>query len=474
MSAQSDDTFYSLLDTFAPGLSWLIRLLSAAMGVNILSYVLPLIALPIISTFILPWIIGPLEPVFSLLISSAEIKHHNNLYPQITRWMSSVEFHSLSGSAIVGITEAFGYIWDSNHDIPEFMETNEAAYRGKLMKVRTTPGQSHFQFFRHKGHWFALFRDPARNPVDAFSRNSENIFIYYLLWNKSHFEDLVELIQKFNIDSRRGKIPVFCANQEKRDVNWRRMCDESPRSLESMALGNMKQEIIEDIQKFLSQKVVNFYNKRGIPHRRGYLFYGAPGTGKSSFCRVIATQFELPIYTVNLAIVNNYGLQELFRTLPALPERCIVALEDIDTAGIQRAENTMSEDGTNRQERVTLATVLNVLDGVGAHSGHILIATTNAKPALDPALTRPGRMDKQYKFEYPDTGIIQAYFTFFFQDYSPDPYSSKKSLGQLAIEFSEAVSHAPLSPATLQEYFLQCNGDPDIAIQDAKTVGRHS
>jgi chaperone BCS1 len=230
----------------------------------------------------------------------------------------------------------------------------------------------------------------------------------------------------------------------------------------------MKQEIIKDVQIFLSEEVFSFYNRRGIPHRRAYLFYGPPGTGKSSFCRVIATQFDLPIYVINLSTVDNYGLQELFRTLPALPERCIVVLEDF--VGIQRGGNSKSQDEINQQERVTLATVLNVLDGVGAHSGHILVVTTNSKPTLDDALTRPGRMDKQYEFQYPDPETMKQYFTFFFQDYCTDTDISKKSLGQLAMEFSQAASHIHVSSATLQEYFLQCKGDPFAAIQNLESL----
>ncbi|KAK5807591.1 hypothetical protein VI817_001849 [Penicillium citrinum] len=469
MSTQPNEVLHALLDTFAPGLSWLVRLLSEVLGANALSYILPVLLLPIISTFILPWIVGSLEPVFSLIISSAEIKHRNNLYPQVARWMSEVKFYSLSGSTIVGITEAFGF-WNSNLT-PEFVETDDAAYRGKLIKLWTTPGQSHFQFFLFKGRWFALYRDPPRNPPDTFSRYSENIFIYYTFWNKRYFEDLMETIQKFNVDSRRGRLQVFSAYQEKRDVSWRQMCKEGTRSQKSMAVDeDMKQDIIEDIRNFLSPECVAFYEERGIAHRRGYLFYGKPGTGKSSFCRVIATEFDLPIYTINLAIVDNHSLQELFRTLPDPPQRCLVVLEDIDTAGIQRTRNTTSENEIDGKERVTLATVLNVLDGLGAHCGHILIATTNAKPELDPALTRRGRIDKQCEFLYPDRKTIQDYFAFFFQNNSSDKDPSNKKLGEKAVEFSKAVSHRSVPPAALQEYFLQCNGDPDAAIRNAHTL----
>lgn len=473
MSDQPDEALHSLLDTFTPGLSWLIRLSSAALGINILSYAFPLVALPVISTFILPSLSRAIEPVVSLFVSSAEVKHRNNLYPQVTRWMCSVEFHSWSGSTIVGLTEAFGYLWDSNHNSPEYVNTKDPAYQGKIEKVRITPGQERFHFFRYQNCWFALYRDPHRNSLDPFTRNGENIIIYYMSWNKKVFGNLMEAIQKLNVDCHRGKLTVSCAYQNKTDVGWRKMCDELPRSLDSLALDEAtKKEIVDDIGKFLSKDVVDLYQQRGIAHRRGYLLYGSPGTGKSSCCKVIATEFELPVYIINLAAVDNYGLQELFRTLPAPPARCMVVLEDIDTAGIERRAHTATDgDDGGRYNGVTLATVLNTFDGVGSHQGHILIATTNAKTELDPALTRPGRIDRQFEFRNPDTETIKAYFSFFFSNYD-NMGNSSITLGQLAGQFSDAVSRLSLSPATLQEYFLQCNEDPEIAVKNAATLER--
>lgn len=154
---------HSLLDTFSLGLSWLIRLISAALGVNILSYVLPLVVFPIISTFILPSILSLLEPIVSLFILSAEIKYRNNLYPQVTRWMCSAMFHSWTSSAIVRLTESIGYLWDSNHESLGYVETEDLAYRGKIERVRITPGQERFYFFQYQNCWFALYRDPHRN-----------------------------------------------------------------------------------------------------------------------------------------------------------------------------------------------------------------------------------------------------------------------------------------------------------------------
>jgi chaperone BCS1 len=128
----------------------------------------------------------------------------------------------------------------------------------------------------------------------------------------------------------------------------------------------------------------------------------------------------------------------------------MVVLEDIDTAGIEQRGNTVNEENdASRQKGITLATVLNALDGIGAHNGHILVATTNAKATLDPALTRPGRIDKQFEFRNPDPPTIHDYFSFFFGNHDADATSLNTTLDQLASQFSDVVSNLSLSLATL-------------------------
>ncbi|KAJ5110874.1 hypothetical protein N7532_001409 [Penicillium argentinense] len=475
MSEPSAELLQSLLEAFAPGISWVFRLMSAILGIDVFAlslYIFPFVALPAISTFILPWVWRLLGPIVFLFISSTTVRHRNNLYPQVLRWMPSRKFYSWVGSVIAGTTETFGFLWDSYHNTPELEDTDNPLYRGKLVKVLSSPGQRSLLFFRYEGCWLALYRDPHKNPTDSFSRNAEDIIFYYFSWNKAVVDRLLRAILEFNIDCRRGKLPVFCAHQDKHGASWRKMCDETPRSLESLALDEtMKKKAMSDVGEFLSGSVQGSYEKRGIPHRRGYLLHGPPGTGKSSFCRAIASHFQLPIYVINLAIVDNYGLQELFRTLPPTPQQCLVLLEDVDVAGIQsRGDPATSDNGTTPQKTVTLASLLNALDGIGGHEGHILVVTTNVKPALDSALTRPGRIDRELEFQYPDSQTIQKYFCFFFDGYCAENGQEKKSLEELGVAFSKSISHLKLSPATIQGYFLKCHGDPAIAVQNWQDI----
>ncbi|KAJ5644227.1 uncharacterized protein N7484_006734 [Penicillium longicatenatum] len=463
------DALTPIIHTFSPGILQLIRLISFMLGIDLLSYsvhVCLLLAMPALLTFIFPRTFAALKPCFEVFISSAEIKYRNNLYPQITKWMSTVEFHSLSSSRIVGTNDPFGYLWDI--DIaPEFADIDDPVYHGKVIKVRYTPGQSCLHFFRFQNHWFALYRDPQDSRNDPFSRNSENIILYYFSWSKGALTDLMETIQKVNIDSQSGKVRIMNGYQSKADVQWRKMSEENGRMLESLALDkSMKQDIVSDMELFLSKDVIASYRRRGVPYRRSYLLHGAPGTGKTSLCRALAAKFGLSIYTINLATVDSYGLQELFRTLPSAPERCLVLLEDIDSAGIKRQVSTVdvgTMEPTSHQRGVTLGTVLNVLDGIGTKEGHLFVATTNVIAELDPALTRPGRMDRKFEFGNPDASTITEYFCHFFDD-------SKENVVKLATEFANEVPHRRVTPAALQEYFLQCSDDPFKAVANVSNL----
>ena len=154
----------------------------------------------------------------------------------------------------------------------------------------------------------------------------------------------------------------------------------------------------------------------GIPFRRGYLLYGAPGSGKTSMIHSIAGELGLDIYILSLTVgsLNDNSLKAF---ISQLPRSCILLMEDIDVAftrgmarrGVTHATppGTDEDEGEGSGERddgsggfnsVTLSGLLNALDGIAAQEGRILFATTNDYPALDPALLRPGRLDLHVEF----------------------------------------------------------------------------
>ncbi|KAF5674210.1 mitochondrial chaperone bcs1 [Fusarium heterosporum] len=104
-----------------------------------------------------------------------------------------------------------------------------------------------------------------------------------------------------------------------------------------------KHDVLRDINEYLHPGTPKWYASRGIPLRRGYLFHGPPGTGKTSFSFALAGVFGIDIYVISLQdpTVSEEDLAVLFTRLP---RRCVVLLEDIDTAGLRRP-NGDDDDG---------------------------------------------------------------------------------------------------------------------------------
>ncbi len=181
----------------------------------------------------------------------------------------------------------------------------------------------------------------------------------------------------------------------------------------------------DTVLKDLLANVKSFWNSRaryealGIPFRRGYLFYGAPGTGKTTTVLVLASTFMMNIYMLKLS--SSTMTDDLLASLiQKVPQNSIILLEDIDAAWTKR--NNIYGNGTmeflaamfNFDAGVTFSGLLNVLDGLVAYHNSILVMTTNHIDKLDPALVRPGRVDYQVHFSSPNVSeavrLISALF----------------------------------------------------------------
>jgi chaperone BCS1 len=88
-----------------------------------------------------------------------------------------------------------------------------------------------------------------------------------------------------------------------------------------------KQELLSDLQEFLDEDTEDYYYQNGTPYRRGYLFYGPLGTGKTSLSTAIASHYDLPVCVIGLAGMTDTVLQNKFQSLPT---RCVIFFEDID------------------------------------------------------------------------------------------------------------------------------------------------
>jgi chaperone BCS1 len=224
---------------------------------------------------------------------------------------------------------------------------------------------------------------------------------------------------------------------------WDKMAQKQPRLLDSVVTDkDAGREILEDIRQFVSSK--DWYVANGIPYHRGYLFYGEPGTGKTSLAMALAGELGYDLCTINLSTstLNDEGLMRAFS---AVKPKSIVLMEDIDTAFKGRA---MSNADTARVP-LTFAGILNALDGVGSVEGTILIMTTNHVESLDPALIRPGRIDRKVYIGKATSDQAYSLFLKFF----PDELD-------IAVAFTKNYASESKTPAELQSLFMEHRNDP--------------
>ncbi|KAJ6518922.1 P-loop containing nucleoside triphosphate hydrolase protein [Mycena sanguinolenta] len=228
---------------------------------------------------------------------------------------------------------------------------------------------------------------------------------------RSHrvLNELLLEAKKNHMAAREQSISIYVSDT---DNDWRYVASRPKRAMSSIILDpGMSELLVDDARDFLASK--EWYAARGIPFRRGYLLYGAPGSGKTSIISSIAGELGLDVYIVSLsrAGMDDSALGELISNLP---EKCIALMEDIDAAFTQNlnrdagaTDAPATDDGkppppgappAPPTSRLSLSGLLNALDGVAAQEGRILYATTNKCMALDPALVRPGRMDLRVEF----------------------------------------------------------------------------
>jgi chaperone BCS1 len=234
-----------------------------------------------------------------------------------------------------------------------------------------------------------------------------------------------------------------------------------------------KVALIADIEYYLSQQCKAFYENRGIPYRRGYLLYGPPGTGKTSFAVAMAGYFKLPIYVFSLSDTELTDAQ-LTALFDDLTTRCVLLLEDVDSAGLNRETMSIKDGKKVVKKGVTLSGLLNCLDGPCSVDGRLLCMTSNAPDSLDPALVRPGRCDQKILFGYTCPEVSAEMFK---QIYIKSPaelyageidHAAVNDLPELANLFATSIPvGAQITPAECQAYLLANRVNPLAAANGA-------
>ncbi|KAF9507978.1 hypothetical protein BS47DRAFT_265740 [Hydnum rufescens UP504] len=242
-------------------------------------------------------------------------------------------------------------------------------------------------WIKYKGTWMQVVRERDSKMLDMTSGTPwETVTLTALSRDRALFPLLLSEARDIATRRQEGKVVIYTAW----GAEWKQFgTPRLKRDVNSVVLEKGISERIEkDLISFLNR--AKWYSERGIPYRRGYLLYGPPGSGKTSFIQALAGKLSYNICVLNL---SQRGLMDdkLTHLLMNAPERSIILLEDVDAAFNKRVQS--SSDGY--QSSVTFSGLLNALDGVASSEERIIFMTTNHIERLDPALIRPGRVDLQ-------------------------------------------------------------------------------
>ena len=172
-----------------------------------------------------------------------------------------------------------------------------------------------------------------------------------------------------------------------------------------------KKPVLEQYD-YLKKDLSNFYDseisyaEKGINWKRVYLFYGLPGTGKTTTIISLAHEFKKDIYMLSLS--NESTEAGILSLVSSVSPDSVVVIEDIDCFDVSSKRKGIEEKhavygGGSFTSPATpafnLSTLLNILDGIYTPHGIVFFLTSNRKEFLDEALIRPGRVDVQVEYK---------------------------------------------------------------------------
>lgn len=266
----------------------------------------------------------------------------------------------------------------------------------QLKSVSVSLGLGLFRF-SHRGRELKVLHQNVGDPVGTGCGPSvlSNLIIFREGVGTAATQDIREFLAEIVAESEKTTKNTFQVYRWHIKYQfWQRVSRCVARPVSSVVLPDKTSEsLVRDLSEFLSEETAQFYQDHGIPYKRSYLFYGVPGSGKTSMIQALAGR-----YGRNLCYLSptHPELSDdcLKSAIEKVPQNAIVVLEDVDALFGKGREKKI------QQSPLTFSGLLNALDGVGNHDGMVFVLTTNFKEQLDDALIRDGRVDMRVHFDY--------------------------------------------------------------------------
>lgn len=211
---------------------------------------------------------------------------------------------------------------------------------------------THRFWFRGTFFWLdrarESFLEDGEGGISAAFKDRENLVVSCLGRSPKPIKDLLRLAKEEYYNDHYAKTvikrPLPAGSRRFGRSAWAQVANRPVRPMKTVVLdAAQKVQVLADINEYLHPATPRWYANRGIPLRRGYLFHGPPGTGKTSLSFALAGVFGLDIFVISL-LEPTLTEEDMLALFNSLPRRCVVLLEDIDTAGLARTNEEREEE----------------------------------------------------------------------------------------------------------------------------------